>query len=465
MRFWQVDHPGDRLAIAQDIPALALTYSELRDAVADTSGRLGHAGGKQLGFILCRNNVASVVCYLAALQKGDAVALLNADLESSLLQRLVAAYQPEWIAAPPATSAPEGYALQEASDQRLVFVRRNGGTAAIYPDTAVLLSTSGTTGSPKMVRLSYRNIESNAASIVEYLALTEVERPITTLPFSYSYGLSVINSHLHAGAALLVTECGVVSREFWDFFRERQATSIAGVPFIYQMLQRLDLGKMQLPSLRTLTQAGGRMEEGLVRRFHQVSVERGWKLYVMYGQTEAAPRISYVPPDRLADKIGSIGVAIPRGRLSIDPQSGELLYQGENVMLGYASCRADLANGDELGGRLRTGDLGRQDEDGFFYITGRLKRFVKLFGNRVNLDDVEERLESTTGHPVAVVGEDEAMRIFIVDADDTTRVRDTVGNLFGIHDSAYRICTIDAIPYTSSGKKDYSGLPAGRGTR
>ncbi|GAB3865821.1 hypothetical protein GCM10027610_116700 [Dactylosporangium cerinum] len=176
-------------------------------------------------------------------------------------------------------------------------------------------------------------------------------------------------------------------------------TSLALVPSQYEMLRRLRFDPWRYPSLRTLTQAGGRLRAELVRDFHDRMASAGGRLFVMYGQTEAAPRLTTLPADRLAEKLGSVGPAVPGGRLTVRLEDGtettepgvvgEVLYRGPNVMMGYAETAADLARGDEQGGLLETGDLGHLDEEGYLFIDGRLKRFGKVFGVRLNLDDIE----------------------------------------------------------------------------
>ena len=284
--------------------------------------------------------------------------------------------------------------------------RRDTRDISLHPNLALMLSTSGSTGSPKLVRLGHRNVASNAQSIAEYLGLSAAERPITSLPMAYSYGLSIINSHLAVGATLVLTSRGVLEKDFWSAMAEYECTSFAGVPYTYQMLLRVGLLKKSLPSLRTLTQAGGRLDPSYIEQVRTIASERGWSFYVMYGQTEASPRISYVPPAELHRKVGSIGIPVPGGSLEVDPD-GELVYSGPNVMLGYAQCEADLCKGDELGGVLKTGDLGRRDEDGFFYVTGRRSRFLKMFGQRFSLDEIENELASRLHSPVACRGSDD----------------------------------------------------------
>ena len=284
-----------------------------------------------------------------------------------------------------------------------------------------------------------------------------MRKAITSLPFNYSYGMSVANSYFCAGASLVLTDTSIVNREFWDTFACHRVNSLAGVPYTFQMIHRLNPRKLPLDSLQTLTQAGGALNLRLMDYFRELSDEMGWRFFVMYGQTEASPRISYVPPTNLAAKRGSIGIPIPGGKLSVSAE-GELIYEGPNVMMGYSESREELSKGDELHGRLATGDLASQDEDGYFFLHGRLKRFVKVFGNRISLDDIEQKLETELGKPVAAIGEDDKINIFLDGKDFFDKARSVLTGLFHLHATTFSIHALEALPFTSSGKKDYAKL-------
>jgi long-chain acyl-CoA synthetase len=180
----------------------------------------------------------------------------------------------------------------------------------------------------------------------------------------------------------------------------------------------------------------------------------------MYGQTEATARISFVPFDQLGCKPGSVGIAIPDGALALSPDSDELIYRGPNVMMGYAECRADLAKGDDLDGVLRTGDLARQDADGYFYITGRLKRFLKLFGKRFNLDDAEKILAQRLDRSVACYGRDDLLTVAVETSEDPAGLTALVAEIFDLPKSAVRTFVLNQLPRSVNGKLDYRLLPA-----
>ncbi|MER2121801.1 MAG: AMP-binding protein [Solibacillus sp.] len=402
---------------------------------------------KEIVLILCLNTIEIMSSYISSMNSNHAVMLIAADINEELLQNIIVQYRPKWIVG---LANYEGYQFDHDK-----LVREENVEATIHPDLAMLLSTSGTTGSQKFVRLSYENLRSNAESIIEYLEIDENERAIMNLPLSYSYGMSIVNSHLLAGASILLTGESVMEKSFWKFVKEHMATSIAGVPFTYQMLQRIGFTKMDLPHLKVMTQAGGRLNKKLVRQFGEFALANNKRFYVMYGQTEAAPRMSYIPYDKVLKMADTIGIAIPNGKLSIE--GDELVYRGANVMMGYAEYLEDLKKGDELGGVLQTGDTATVDEDGYFTITGRLKRFIKLFGLRINLDDVEKKLEEKIHIPLACTGSDDKLIVVIEQEDYVETVKQEIEALYHLHKTAYKVKVLP-IPYFANGKTDYMKL-------
>ena len=337
----------------------------------------------------------------------------------------------------------------------------------VYDELLLCLTTSGSTGSPKFVRISEKNLKSNTLSIAQYLSIDESERPITTLPMYYSFGMSVINSHLIQGATILLTDKTVVQREFWTFLKEQQATSIAGVPYTYETLKAFRFFRMDLPYLKTMIQAGGKLNATIVKEYADFALDKGKRFFVMYGQTEASPRISYLPYEKAVDKYSSIGIPVPGGRMSIidvegneitaPNTDGELIYYGPNVCLGYAECRKDLTKGDENNGCLHTGDVARFDEEGLFYITGRLKRFVKVWGNRCNLDAIEQIVKSITTD-CACVGVDDLITVYVTAEGLEESIKNLLISKTSFNPQAFSIRHIESIPIFESGKIDYKRL-------
>ncbi|MFG1707166.1 AMP-binding protein [Nonomuraea sp. M3C6] len=428
-------HPQARLVVAGEPEGL--TGDELDDHITRTAEALARLRPGPL-FCGMRNNLTSVLRYLAAWQSGRSIALLDPDLSAGALADLAGRFRPAALLG--FTHATDGSppSRRDAPDP--------------HPDLAVLLATSGSTGNPRLVRLSRQAVLANAAAIATVLSIVPGEIAPTSLPLHYSYGLSVLNSHLAAGATVVLTEAGLLERSFWTHLDAHRCTSLAAVPYQYEMLRRLRFDRSEHPTLATLTQAGGRLSPVLATEF----AGQADRFFVMYGQTEATARIAVLPPDRLAGKPGSVGPAIPGGRLTVD--DGEVVYHGPNVMMGYAETAADLARGDDLGGVLRTGDLGRLDSEGFLYITGRLKRIAKIFGVRVNLDDVERLLRDAG--PVAATSGDDRVTVWAegLDAAGCVGLARRLGAELRVHWSGFDVRGIERLPLLATGKIDYRAL-------
>jgi acyl-coenzyme A synthetase/AMP-(fatty) acid ligase len=430
---------------------------------------------------LCSNTPGSLAGYTAFLHNRIVPVMLASGLDKALLDQLTETYRPSYFWVPREQQADYRDASQIPfpallDDHGYTLLKTPIPSPALHDDLALLLTTSGSTGSPNLVRQSYENIAANTSSIVEYLEITEHERPITTLPMEYTYGLSIINSHLAVGATVLLSTKALMQKEFWTFFKDQGATSFGGVPYTYEMLKRLRFAGMTLPSLKTMTQAGGRLSPELHREFAEFAHAGARRFIVMYGQTEATARMSYLPHERSIEKCGSIGIAIPGGEFSlIDGQGnaitepdtvGELAYKGRNVTLGYANSGDDLIKGNENGYTLITGDMARRDADGFYYIVGRKKRFVKIFGNRVNLDDAEKLIHSAfPDFDCACAGRDDHMVIFITEADAAKAVRRFISEKTGLNPAAFTVTPIQAIPKNNAGKTQYTKLETSIGGR
>ena len=444
-----------------------VTYKQLFDFSNEITDKIKE---RTLVFSLCTNSVASIAGYVGFFNARIVPLLLDAAISKDLLNELISTYRPSYLWAPEAEKEAfsayrcvfekEGYALLKA-EKACPF--------ALHEDLGVLISTSGSTGSPKLVRQTYVNIRSNTESIIQYLGITDSERAITSLPMNYVYGLSVLNTHLEAGASLVLTNENCYSKSFWDLFHSYGATSFAGVPFMYEMLNKLRFFKKDIPSLRYFTQAGGKLNADLQEKLTKYAAEHGKKFVVMYGASEATARMAYLPMEDALKKKGSIGIPIPGGRFEIWDEedkpiqqplkTGELIYYGENVTLGYASCGADLSKADENKGRLVTGDMAQFDEDGFYYIVGRKKRFIKMFGNRINLDDVDTVLKQKFDVlDLVSCGKDDFLDIFVTEESLIEPIYDYVYETFGINKKRMAVYLIEEIPHNPSGKVLYSKL-------
>jgi acyl-CoA synthetase (AMP-forming)/AMP-acid ligase II len=462
--FDDIGRHGDATALVTEADE-RITYAGLASAADAVGGPLRE---RRLAFLLADNCPESVIGYLGFLRARVPTALLASSLPAELLASLLAHYRPGYVWLPEDRVAEIPGARREGALGKYALVSTSASPVELHPDLALLVTTSGSTGSPRFVRQSRANVESNAEAIARCLGLDARARPITTLPMHYVYGLSVINSHLARGATLVLTNRTLAEMPFWDLLRRERATSMAGVPFTYELLRRLRFGRMDLPDLKVLTQAGGKLDPAVVKEFAELCQAKGMRFYVMYGASEATARMTYLPAERVLEKPGSVGIAIPGGDLWLEDDQGglitapdvvgELVYKGENVTMGYAERREDLALGDERGGVLRTGDLARRDEEGFYFIVGRKSRFLKIFGNRVNLEELEQLIRKR-GVDCACAGEDDALRIYITEAARAAETTAFVQELTRLHHSAYRIVVVDQIPRTEAGKIRYGALP------
>lgn len=464
-KIWDLKQHKGKTALIDEF-GNQMTYDELNSEAIILSEKIGH---RCLVFSLCRNEIGSVLGYTAFINNGIVPVMVNSHLEDLLLQNLLNSYSPEYLWLP--KDQVEQFSGMHVEYEIYNYALLKTGYEKkfhLFEELGLLITTSGSTGSPKLVRQSYTNILDNATSIAAYLKLDDTERPITTLPMNYVYGLSIINSHFLVGATLLLTDKGLMQKEFWQFFKEYEATSFGGVPYTYEMLDKLRFFRMNLPSLRTMTQAGGKITPELHEKFAKYAAENGKDFVVMYGASEATSRMGYLPPDKAIEKKGSMGIPIPGGtftlidsdgkRINTPFSTGELVYEGKNVTLGYAEKGEDLILGDERHGRLETGDMAQFDTEGFYYIVGRKKRFLKIYGNRVNLDEIDRLIKGEFEIEVASSGVDDHLYIFVTDEKIADVVRDFVIAKTKLNPAAFKTIVIDEIPKNDAGKTLYKDL-------
>lgn len=425
-------------------------------------------GNRCLIFILCDNRYESLCGYISCLTNKVVPLLLNLSINTISLFKLIETYKPQYLWLPKVR-------VSEFSNQKVVFeleeyvlTKLNNEKVELNENLALLLTTSGSTGSPKLVRISYSNLASNTTSIIKYLSVKISDRPITTMPMNYSFGLSILNTHLFSGSTILLTSESLVNKKFWEFIRRHKATTLSGVPYIYEILKRLKFCEMDLPHLKTLTQAGGKLALRINKEFAEYCSRKGISFFVMYGQTEATARMSYLPPKYTISKLGSIGKPIPGGEFILINENntiidgtgtaGELIYKGPNVSMGYAESIQDLSKDDENKGVLYTGDLAIKDSENFYYIVGRKSRFIKLFGHRINLDEIESIVKNNFTD-CACTGTDDNLIIYLTLINEEKEIKDYLVKKVGLHPHGVTIKIINEIPKNNNGKIDYESLP------
>jgi long-chain acyl-CoA synthetase len=403
----------------------------------------------RLAFLYLDNSINSLLTFFYWYSSGATLALFSKSLSEIQKKALEKNYYPTII-------YDESRNEIEAWQKKENYFYQEANQTPIHPSIKILLSTSGSTGSPKLVKLSEENLLANAYCILQYLPISATAIAPLNLLIHYSYGLSVLTTHALAGATVVCGLPDILQKPFWECWEQYGFTSLAGVPFTYEMLNRLGFFSKQLPTLQYFTQAGGRLSEELVKKAATYAQECGKQFFVMYGQTEATARMAYLPPEQALQKPHSIGIAIPGGKFSIDDGSQELLYTGPNVFGGYAETAADLLTYEQIH-PLRTGDIARMDEEGYVYITGRIKRFIKLFGNRISLDEVEELIKKIFGlAEVACSGlSDKFLLISYTEPLNRTAINTYLFSQLGIHPTAVKWNPLPTLPLTTNGKINY----------
>lgn len=447
----------------------SVTYGELVEFCNSFS--LKYSLERQVAFILCRNNIETLMVYIACLANRIVPLMISADLDAHLLDNLKNQYSPRYMFGLDKDICECGKKIKMAikgAESDYCLIRMDGASISIYTELSLLLMTSGSTGSPKLVRHSYFNIETQANNVATFFEITEEDRPLLNLPLMYTMGLSIANSYLLRGATILLTDESILSKNFLNFIRKEQVTAITGVPYTYELLKRVGLERMNLTSLNMLSQGGGKLRPELQQDFASYIIGKGGKYIATYGQTEGTARMAYLPSEYALTKVGSIGRAIPGGSLYLMDEKmnritepnieGELYYEGPNVTLGYAECIEDLTKGDERKGRLATGDLAIFDEDGMYYITGRKKRFLKLFGHRVGLDECEAIIKDTMNIDSACVGNDSKLVVYVAKNDYREDIKKVLAERTGLYAHGIDIRVIQEIPRTEAGKIRYSSL-------
>lgn len=446
---------SDRVCVQAD---RAYSYDEITQ-LADS---LFRDRERSLGMILCDRTVDTLMAYLGCLRNRMVPILLPVEIGAAALARLLDVYRPSFLVMPEiaANRLSIHAAYKKFQWRSLSFFYLDSHPVVLHEDLALLLTTSGSTGDPKLVRLSAQNIDSNARSIQVALSIEQDSCPINLLPLHYSFGLSVIHSHLLRGCRFSLTTAGIAEREFWDVFKTTGVTSLYGVPYHFEMLKKFRFERMSLPSLGLMAQAGGRMQLELQQYFYNLGKKKGFEFVCMYGQTEATARMTILPTAMFEEHSSSVGKAIPGGVLKIESADangvGEVVYSGPNVFLGYADCADDLSHGDQFHGVLHTGDIGLLDAEGYLYLKGRKKRFVKIFGHSISLDHLEH-LSRAVEPQTVVVGRDDKV-IFLLPQASIEKVRQHLVDNASIQASALEFIACNEFPMTPSGKIDYNSL-------
>jgi acyl-coenzyme A synthetase/AMP-(fatty) acid ligase len=439
-----------------DDNGLTLNYGELIHFINKNANLLPR---RSLVFILGTNTtpVASFLC--ACLENGWVPLLLNKDIEDSLLEGYLEKYNPQAV-----FSTTKKHFIKEVLfewDEYKLF-GYNQNKSALNDALSLLLPTSGSTGSPKLVRHSYTNLSFSAERVSQLYNLNSNDVGLALLPIYYTMGLSIITSHLQVGAKIVLTNYPLTDRNFWNVLKEQHITVLTGVPYTFEVLFKMRFERVVLPSLRIITQGGGKLSEHLWNALVTYAETKNIEFIATYGQTEGTARMAYLEASKAATKQGSIGKAIPGGSfevwdengkpISSDDETGELIYKGGNVTLGYAENTADLLLGDLRNGILKTGDVVKRDAEGYIFIVGRLKRFLKIYGLRISLDETELLIKNKFNIDCYAAGDDTILKIYVTNAAIMEEVKKWLSSTINLFHQAIEITHVEKIERNSFGK-------------
>ncbi len=462
--FLNIDQkPGNNI-LAVDSNGDRILYKE----IALIAGEIKSKTSRAIAFHLCDNSVGALASYLACIEAGIVDVMLSSLIDEELLDNLYEIYEPAYIWMPSIkentySGCEKLYEIHEYS-----LYRTPNTVYPLHEDLQLLMTTSGSTGSPKLVRYMKGNLEANARNVAKAFKWTSEERPLCDLAMNYTMGLNVINTHIFAGATVYLTNANIMSSEYWDFLKHNKLTNITGVPFSYELMLKLRFTRMDLPYLTTLAQGGGKLSDSVFKALAEYAEENGKRFIATFGTTETSARMTILDSDLALKKIGSIGKAIPEGRVFLLDDSGieitesniegELAYSGPNVTMGYAVKKEDLIKDDEFRGIYHTGDIAIKDEEGFYYIVGRKSRFIKMLGHRVSLDQCEQFIRNEFHVECACVGNDDHMKIYVVDESLLNQITLYISQKTGFYKSMFETVFITEIPKNESGKIMYKSL-------
>ncbi|MGA9211167.1 AMP-binding protein [Kaistella sp.] len=433
-----------------------LTYGELVLFIKKNSDLLPK---RSLVFILGDNTTPVASFFCACIENRWVPLLLNKDIDNSLLQVYLEKYKPQAVF----TSNKHHFekeVLLEWDDYKLYDNQED--PIALYDELSLLLPTSGSTGSPKLVRHSYHNLSFSAKSVSQFYNLLPTDVGLALLPLYYTMGLSIIMSHLQVGAKVVLTNYALTDRNFWNLLKEEKITVLTGVPYTFEVLFKMRFERVSLPSLRIITQGGGKLSENLWNALIAFSESKNVEFVATYGQTEGTARMAFLDSALAKSKQGSIGKSIPGGSFEVWDENdlpltnmevmGQLVYKGGNVTLGYAENNDDLLLGDVRHGILKTGDVVKRDDEGYLFIVGRMKRFLKIYGLRISLDETELLIKNKFNIECYAAGDDDLLKIYVTDSTILSEIKPWLSNTINLFHQAIEVICIEEIKRNSSGK-------------
>ena len=466
MRLFNSFNKNNRdLAIVDD-KNFKLTYAQ---TLNETNRIKKEIKQRSLILIISDNSIGFLISYIFCILNNHVAIILDSKTSRENLIKIFKNYQPNFIFLQNESSGIFKKFCKNGLiffNQRLMknnFKKKN----KLNKDLSLLLPTSGSMGVAKFVKLSKENLKFNTNSIIKYLKIKKNDVAITNLPVGYSYMLSIINSHFEAGGSIITTKYSIIEKKFWEIIKKNKITSFNGVPYTYEILNRIGLKKLKVKSIKYFTQAGGKIEKNLLIKILDFCKKNKLKFFSMYGQTEASPRISYLQPKFSNKKIGSIGKAIPgnkiylvnkkREKITKPFSEGEIACEGKNVFIGYSKNYKDLINNNNKKFVLYTGDLGYFDNEGFFYITSRVNKVAKIFGYRIDTGALENFM-SQKGYKIKCLSNNKKIFIFTEKKYKKETLVTTISKESNLHIDTFELIKLKKFPRTSNNKINYNEL-------
>ena len=425
---------------------------------------------KDLILIVAENTIGSILSYIYSIINNYVVIFVDSTVHENEIKKIITKYRPNFIACESTKLVnlikKKKYTRIFNTYENYYFYKTNFKTRLTSKNLQILLPTSGSMGSNKYVKISKKNIYENTISIIKYLKITKKDRAITNMPYCYSYMLSILNTHLQKGGTIVVSKKSIIQKEFWEIFNNFKLTSFNGVPYIYEIINRIGLKRIFSKSLRYITQAGGKLDNKLSLKLAKLAIKKKIKFFSMYGQTEASPRISFLEPKFSIKKNGSIGKALLNTKIWLQNgdeiikkpyTKGSIYFSGKNVMMGYAKNYLDLLKNPRTQKKLNTGDIGYFDKEGFYYITSRSKRYAKIYGNRIDLDELEIKMKSKK-LDIACVGKLNNVNVFYNDKKNLKKIENGLYSILNKNLNAFNFLYIKNFPRTNNKKINYKFL-------
>lgn len=419
---------------------------------------------KKLILFLCQNDPFIIILFSLSIANNHVPILIDRNIDKLALLEIIKNYNPDFIITKKNLNF-SNFENYFDTENFYIFKNLHINQKKFNKDLALLLPTSGSTGSPKLVRISYINLLSNTIDICDFLNIKKDDVTITTMPLNYTYGMSIIITHLFKNASIVVYDGTILEQKFFQLINKFKVSNFGGVPIMYEMLKKIKFENINLRSLRYLTQAGGKLSSELWDYLFKTANRKNIDFLTMYGATEATSRMSFLPFNLMMKKKGSIGKGLGKSKLNIvdnktskiinEPfKNGEILFEGKNVFMGYANNYNDLDKKDTVNGKLFTNDLGYKDKDGYFYIDGRKDRYVKIYGHRINLDEIELILEKK--YPNCYVVKKEKILIFSTKKHNSADIIDFISNYTSITKNMFDFKHIENLPLKNNKKVDYA---------